>query len=285
MAFAVFMLAAVYVLFIVLLVAAGAGPISIAVTVAVVVLVHYFSCDRLALAALHARTVDAEQAPPELYAIVERLCVTAELPMVELALVETAMPNAFTVGRSPANTTVCVTTGLLSTLDEDELEAVLAHELTHLASRDVVVMTAASVFASVAAFIVRGGQRLGRGSRRRDEADSPMFLFVILAGLVYIVSYVVFQALSRYRELAADKGSAILTGRPQALCSALERISAQLDELTPRELHDACGELAAFYIVVPDLMATVATIFFTHPPLEDRLERLRRAAARLATTA
>jgi heat shock protein HtpX len=205
--------------------------------------------------------------------------------MVHLALVDTAIPNAFTVGRSPANTTVCVTTGLLSTLDEDELEAVLAHELAHVASRDVVVMTAASVFASVAAFIVRGGQRLGRGSRRRDEADSPMFLFVILAGLVYVVSYVVFQALSRYRELAADEGSAILTGRPQALCSALGRISAQLDELPQRELHDACGELAAFYIVVPDLMATVATIFFTHPPLQDRLKALARYEAHMERAA
>jgi heat shock protein HtpX len=285
MAFAVFMLGALYVLFILLLVAGGAGPITVAAAVAIAVVVHYFSCDRLALAALHARTVDAEQAPPELYAAVERLCAAAKLPMVGLALVETAMPNAFSVGRSPANTTVCATTGLLSVLDEAELEAVLAHELAHVASRDVVVMTVASVFASVAAFIVRAGQRLGRGSGRRDATDSPMFLVVILAGLVYVVSYVVFQALSRHREFAADEGSGILTGRPQDLCSALQRISAELHELPQRELRNASGELAAFYILPPDVTATVATIFSTHPPVEDRLGRLRRAAARLRATA
>ncbi len=237
---------------------------------------QYFSADKLALASMGAHEVTAEEAP-ELYGTIERLCIQANLPMPKVAIADTPMPNAFAVGRSPSTATVCATTGLLSLLDQAELEGVLGHELTHIANHDVMYMTIASFFASIAAFIVQFGFLFGGGfgGNNRDNNNNGGFLVVVLvSGIVYVVSYLLLQALSRYREFAADRGAAIITGRPSALSSALLKISNQMDQIPQRDLRAASGELAAFYIFPPKVKSTVATLFSTHPPLEARLERL-----------
>jgi heat shock protein HtpX len=249
--------------------------------------VQYFSADKLALASMGARAVTAEEAP-ELYGTIERLCIQANLPMPKVAIAETPMPNAFAVGRTPSTATVCATTGLLQLLNPAELEGVLGHELTHIANHDVMYMTIASFFASIAAFIVQFGFLFGGGfggSNNRDNNNNGGFLVVVLvSGIVYVVSYLLLQALSRYREFAADRGAALITGRPSALSSALLKISNQMDQIPQRDLRAASGELAAFYIFPPKVKSTVATLFSTHPPLEARLERLARYESQLQGT-
>jgi heat shock protein HtpX len=195
------------------------------------------------------------------------------------------MPNAFAVGRSPSTATVCVTTGLQQMLDPSELEAVLGHELTHVLNRDVMLMTIASFFASVAAFIVQMGFFFGGfGGNDRDDNGPGFAVVILVSGLVYVVSFVLLQALSRYREFAADRGSALLTGRPSALVSALLKISNRMDLIPQRDLRAASGELAAFYIFPPKAKQSVASLFATHPPLEARIEALQRLEAQLQGT-
>lgn len=278
------LLGLVYVVLIAVLVAAGVGVVAVAMIAAVLFLIQYFTSDKIALASMGAHEVSAREAPG-LHAIVERLCIQADLPMPRLAVAETPMPNAFAVGRSPSTATVCATTGLLSLLEESELEGVLGHELTHIANRDVMLMTIASFFASIAAFIVQMGLFFGGGFGDDDEEGPGIFVVVIVSGLVYVVSYVLIQALSRYREFAADRGSAIITGRPSALSSALLKIAGQMDQIPQRDLRAASGELAAFYIVSPKLRSSVATLFSTHPPLTARLHALARLEAQLQGTA
>jgi len=276
-------LGAIYVLLITVLIAAGVGAIAVAVIACVLFLVQYFSSDRIALASMGARPVSPREAP-ELHGIVERLCLQANVPMPQLAIVPTPMPNAFAIGRSPSNATVCVTTGLLDLISGPELEGVLGHELTHIANRDVMLMTIASFFASIASFIVQIGFWFGGafgGSSDNDEDGPGFFLVVLVAGLVYIVSFCLIQALSRYREFAADHGSALITGRPSALSSALEKISGELDQIPQRDLRAASGELKAFYIVAPDVMRSIGSLFSTHPPLQARLKALAKLEAQL----
>ena len=285
MAFTMVMLGLVYVVFIAILIAAGVGVIAVVVIAAILFLVQYFTSDKIAMASMGAHEVTAEEAPG-LHAIVERLCIQANLPMPRLAVAETPMPNAFAVGRTPSSATVCATTGLLSLLEESELEAVLAHELTHVANRDVMLMTIASFFASIAAFIAQMGLFFGGGFGSDNDDDGPgFFVVVIISGLVYVVSYILIQALSRYREFAADRGSAIITGRPSALSSALLKISGHMEQIPQRDLRTASGELAAFYIISPNIKASVSNVFSTHPPLEARLEALSRLEAQLQGTA
>jgi heat shock protein HtpX len=280
-----FLLGLVYVVLIAVLVAAGVGVIAVALIAAVLFLVQYFSSDKIALRSLGAREVSAEEAP-QLHATVERLCIQADLPMPRIAIAETTMPNAFAVGRSPSTATVCATTGLLALLNQGELEGVLAHELTHVQNRDVLVMTIASFFASIAAFIVQFGLFFGGGFGNDNEDNGPGVIVVVLvSGLVYVVSFVLLHMLSRYREFAADRGSAIITGRPSALSSALTKISGQMEQIPQRDLREASGELAAFYIFPPKAKQSVATLFATHPPLEARLEALARLESQLQGTA
>jgi heat shock protein HtpX len=279
----IFLLGLVYVVLIAVLIAAGVGAIAVAVIAGALFLVQYFTSDKLALASMGAHEVSRQDAP-ELYAIVERLCIQANMPMPRLAIADTPMPNAFAVGRSPSNATVCATTGLLRLLNPSELEAVLAHELTHVQNRDVMVMTIASFFASIAAFIVQIGFWFGGafGGGDNNDNNGPSAIVVILvAGVVYVVSFVLLQALSRYREFAADRGSAIITGRPSALSSALLKISGQMDQIPQRDLRAASSELAAFYIFPPKVKDSVATLFSTHPSLEQRLAALARLESQL----
>ncbi len=280
----IFLLGLVYVVLIAVLIAAGAGAITIAVIAAVLFAVQYFTSDKIALVSMGAHEVTPEE-QPELHATIERLCVQANLPKPRVAVAQTPMPNAFAVGRSPSKATVCATSGLLELLSPAELEGVLAHELTHVQNRDVLVITIASFFASIAAFIVQMGFWFGLGVDDRDDNGPGILVVILVSAVVYLVSFVLIQTLSRYREFAADRGSAILTGRPSALSSALLKISGAMDQIPQRDLRAASGELAAFYIFPPKAKQSVANLFSTHPPLEARLAALGRLEAQLQGTA
>jgi heat shock protein HtpX len=224
------------------------------------------------------------QEAPQFHALIDRLCVQANLPKPRVAIAQQSMPNAFAIGRSPKTSTVCATTGLLELLTPAELEGVMAHELTHVQNRDVMVMTIASFFASIASFIVQIGFWFGGWGD--DEDSGPSWLVVIaVSALVYAISFVLLQALSRYREFAADRGSAIITGRPSALISALMKIAGNMQRIPQQDLRAANSELAAFYIFPPKAKATVATLFATHPPLEKRIAALQRLESQLQGTA
>jgi heat shock protein HtpX len=285
MGLTLFLLGLVYAVLIGVLVAAGAGAITIAVIAALLFLVQFFSSDKIALFSMGAREVTPAQ-EPRLHAIIDRLCVQANLPKPRVAVAQTPMPNAFAVGRSPKTATVCATSGILELLNDSELEAVLGHELTHVQNRDVMVMTIASFFASIAAFITQIGFFFGGAFDERDQNSGMAYIVVILvSAAVYVVSWLLLQALSRYREFAADRGSAILTGRPSALISALMKISGQMGQIPQRDLRAASGELAAFYIMPPRAKATISNLFSTHPPLEQRIAALQRLEAQLQGTA
>src|SRR5205807_4743011 len=263
------------------LIAAGAGAVTIAIIAALLFGVQLFTSDKIALFSMGAREVSPQQAP-ELHAIIDRLCIQANLPKPRVAIAQTAMPNAFAVGRSPKKATVCVTTGILDLLEPSELEGVLGHELTHVLNRDVMVMTIASFFASIAAFITQIGFWFGGAFDDNNNGGAIAWIVVIaISAAVYIVSFVLLQALSRYREFAADRGSAIITGRPSALISALMKISGTMGRIPQRDLRAASGELAAFYIFPPKAKQTVASLFSTHPPLEKRIAALERLEAQL----
>jgi heat shock protein HtpX len=278
-----FLLGALYTVLVVALLAGGVHGGVVAVIAGGLALLNLFASDKLALTAMGARQVTPEQAP-QLHAMIDRLCVQADLPKPRVAVVNTSMPNAFALGRSPKSATVCATTGIMDMLSPAELEGVLAHELTHVANRDVLVMTLASFFATIAAYIVQFGFLFGGGAASDDDDNpSAMVLFLVSLG-VYVVSFFLMQALSRYREFAADRGAAILTGRPSALASALVKISSGMGRIPQRDLR-ASEELAAFYIFPPRTGKALANIFSTHPPLEKRLAALQRLEAQLQGTA
>jgi heat shock protein HtpX len=285
MGLTLFLLGLVYAVLVGVLIAAGTGAITIAVIAALLFVFQLFTSDKIALFSMGAKQVTPAEAP-RLHGILDRLCVQANLPKPRVAVVETAMPNAFAVGRSPKSATVCATTGILDLLNDAELEGVLGHELTHVQNRDVMVMTVAGFFASIAAFIVQLGFWFGGAFDDRDQDSGIAFIVVILvSAAVYVISWLLLQALSRYREFSADRGSAILTGRPSALIMALRKLTDQMDRIPQRDLRAASGELAAFYIIPPKAKATVASLFSTHPPLEKRIAALERLEAQLQGTA
>ena len=283
-----FLLGLVYAVLVGVLFAAGLGAVTIAVIAGVLFAIQLFTSDKIALASMGAREVspqDGEWAGA-LIGTVQRLCIQADIPMPRVAIADTPMPNAFAVGRSPKNATVCVTTGLLRLLNPGELEAVLGHELTHIANRDVMVMTLASFFASIASFIVQMGFWFGGAFGDDDGDGGPSAIVVILvSAVVYAVSWVLLQALSRYREFAADRGSALITGRPSALISALMKIDGTMSQIPQRDLRAASGELAAFYIFPPGVKRSVSNLAATHPTLEQRIAALTRLEAQLQGTA
>src|SRR3954466_6630636 len=262
MAMTMFLLGAVYVALVVILLAVGMQGITVAIIAGGLAAVNLFASDKLALAAMGGRVVTPQEAP-QLHAMIERLCVQADLPKPKVAVANTAMPNAFALGRSPKSATVCATTGIMELLEPSELEGVMAHELSHVANRDVLVMTLAAFFATIAAYIVQFGFFFGgMGS---DDDDNPSAAVLLLVSLgVYVISFFLMQALSRYREFAADRGSALITGRPSALASALVKISAGMHRIPQRDLR-AQSELAAFYIFPPGAGKKLGAIFSTHP--------------------
>jgi heat shock protein HtpX len=279
MVLTMFLLGAVYAVLIGVLFASGASGVSIAVIAGALFLFQYFAADKLGLRAMGAREVSPREAP-QLHAMIERLCVQADLPKPKVAIMDTSMPNAFAMGRSKKAATVCCTTGILELLSPAELEGVLAHELTHVINRDVMVMTIASFFATIAAYITQFGFFFG-GFGASDDDDGPGFAAVILVSfVVYAISFLLMQALSRYREYAADRGSAVITGRPSALASALLKISGTMQRVPQRDLR-AAGELNAFFIIPAGTKSAISNLFATHPPVEKRIAALQRLEAQL----
>src|SRR3954468_11518028 len=275
-----FLLGALYVVLVVALLGSGVNGGTVAVIAGGLALLNLFASDKLALAAMGARVVTPEQAP-QLHAIIERLCVPADLPKPKVAVAQTAMPNAFALGRSPKSATVCATTGIMQLLSPAELQGVMAHELTHVQDREVLVMTLARFFATIAAYIVQFGFFFGGGSSYGDDDDNPSFIVLFLVSIaVYVISFFLMQALSRYREFAADRGSALITGRPSALASALMKISSGMARIPQKDLR-ASIELSAFYIFPPGVKGSISGLFATHPPMEKRIEALQRLEAQL----
>jgi heat shock protein HtpX len=273
-----FLLGALYVALVVALLGSGVNGVTVAIIAGGLAALNLFASDKLALAAMGARVVTPEQAP-QLHAMVERLCVQADLPKPKVAVAQTSMPNAFALGRSPKSATVCATTGIMELLSPAELEGVMAHELTHVQNRDVLVMTLAGFFATIAAYIVQFGFFFGGSS---DDDENPSFLVLFLVSLaVYVISFFLMQALSRYREFAADRGAALITGRPSALASALAKISSGMQRIPQQDLRTA-GELQAFYI---SPIGKIGGLFATHPPMEKRIAALQRLEAQLQGTA
>jgi len=281
------LLALVYLIFAAILANAGAGLPTIAVIVGGLALIQYYFSDRLVLASTRARVVP-ESELPEVHEMLARLAAMANLPKPRLALIQSPMPNAFATGRNPRNAVVAVTTGLLQRLTPDELEAVLGHEMTHIHNRDMAVMAMASFFATIAAFIVQnafflgmfGGGFGGYGGRRRGNDN--IGLVILVSMLVYAVSFLLVSALSRYREYAADRGSALLTGQPGHLASALLRISGTMERIPQADLRTVQHANALFIIPAAVGEGAGLELFMTHPTLEHRLNYLRRIERELA---
>jgi len=281
------LLGLLYVVFAVVLFSVlNVGIVPMLVIVVGLAAVQYWTSDRLALAASGAKIVSAEDAP-ELHAMVERLCAMADLPKPRIAVVDSDVPNAFATGRNPKHAAVAVTTGLWRRLDPQEVEAVLAHELSHIANRDVLVMTLASFFAMLAALITRwgmffgmwgGGMGGGNRSNNNNQGGLPVWLIVVVVAMVtYAISFVLIRTISRYREYAADRGSALITGAPENLMSALQKISGQITQIPERDLREVAG-MNAFFIIPTNWRTQAGELFMDHPPLEKRLAALEKIA-------
>jgi heat shock protein HtpX len=249
---------------------------------------QWYKSDTMALRAMNAREVTAEQAP-ELHGMIDRLCVMADMPKPRVAIADTSLPNAFATGRSPQRSVVCVTTGILGVLTAEELEGVLAHELSHVAHRDVLVMTVASSAGIVAGMVTRiaqfGGFGMGRSrSNNSNGGGAISFVAVLVVSLlVYAVSFVLLRVLSRYRELCADRSGAYLTQKPSALASALRKISGEMNAVPERDLR-AAQPMNAFFIAPAVKGLTLGALTATHPPLEQRLDQLAEIATSLGQT-
>ena len=279
MLFTMFLLGALYVGFAAILFSAGAGAITMVVVLGGLLVAQLFLSDKLALRAIGAREVSPQEAPG-LHAMIERLCIQADLPKPKIAVADTKVPNAFAMGRSKKSAVVCATTGIMELLEPSELEGVMAHELAHVKNRDVLIITFASFFASLAAMMAQFAFFFGAG-----DDESPAGIVVFLGSLlVYFISFFLMLALSRYREFTADRGAALTTGRPSALSSALIKISGAMEHTPQRDLR-AAGEMNAFFIVPTSVKSSVKTLFSTHPPMEQRIERLGRLESQLQGTA
>jgi len=250
------------------------GLIPMLVIVVGLALFQYYTSDKLALLASGAKVVERDQAPA-LHDMVERLCAMSDLPKPKIAVIPTDVPNAFATGRSPKHAAVAVTEGLWRRLEPREVEAVLAHELAHIAHRDVLIMTLASFFAMLAALLTRFGIYGGMfGGGDRDRNGPPIWLVIVLVSVVtYVLSFVLIRMISRYREYAADRGAALVTGAPEYLMSALQKISSQMTRIPQRDLRQV-EAMNAFFIIPTNVKSSLGELFATHPPMEKRLARL-----------
>jgi heat shock protein HtpX len=255
------------------------GLVPLIVIVVGIAFFQYFTSDKLALAASGAKVVERDQAP-ELHDMVERLCAMADLPKPRVAIIDTDVPNAFATGRSPKHAAVAVTRGLWQRLEPREVEGVLAHELSHIANRDVLIMTVASFFAMLAGLLTRFGLYGGLfgGGRGRDNNTVPVWLIVLLVSVItYFLSQILILAISRYREFTADRGSALITGAPEHLMSALQKIASDIFRIPERDLRQV-ETMNAFFIIPTSVKTGARTLFMTHPPLEKRLAALSEIA-------
>jgi heat shock protein HtpX len=272
------LLGLLYVVFaVVLFQVLNAGVVLAVVIVGALAFFQYFTSDKLALKAAGARIVERDEAP-QLHDMIERLCAMADLQKPRVAIIESDVPNAFATGRNQKHAAVAVTTGLWNRLEPKEVEGVLAHELSHIANRDVLVMTVASFFAMVAALLTRFGLYSGMfggfGGNRDNNNNVPVWLIVLLVSVVtYFLSQILILAISRYREYAADRGSALITGAPENLMSALQKIASGITQIPQRDLREVEG-MNAFFIVPTNWKSSMGQLFMTHPPLEKRLAAL-----------
>lgn len=277
MFFVMFLLAVLYLLFLAFLWKAGVGFVGMALIAGTLLVVQFFFSDKIVLWSMGAREVDRDEAP-ELHAIVERLSQMADLPKPKVAIAQSEVPNAFATGRGPKNSVVAVTTSLMARLNSQELEAVLGHELTHVRNRDVMVITVAGFFAAVASFLVHNllfTFGFGYDTDREGEGGTGILVVWLVSMVVWVISFFLIRALSRYREYAADRGSAILTGAPSHLASALVKISGVMERIPDRDLRKVEG-MNAFFIIPAHRRASLVELLATHPSLEKRLEQLKK---------
>ncbi len=264
---------------------------------AVLIFFQYYASDRIALFAMHGRVVSEKEAP-KLHAVVDRLCALADMPKPRVAVADVDMPNAFATGRNQDHAVVCVTTGILRRLDEPELEAVLAHELSHVAHRDVAVMTIASFLGVIAGFVTRmllwsdmlGGLGGGRGRNNQNAGQLVLFELaaLVFSAIFYFLSFLLIRALSRYRELAADRSGAILIGQPRILANALVKVTGEIGRIPTKDLRTAETFNAFFFAPAFTKgrgQASISSLFSTHPSLEVRLEQLAKLEAQMGRAA
>jgi len=275
-----FLLGLLYVVFVAVLLVLMKSALWAVVIAGGLLFAQYWFSDRIALFAMGGRTVTREQAP-ELHGVVDRLCALADMPKPAVAIANVDIPNAFATGRSQKRAVLCATTGLMRRLDTEELEGVHAHELSHVAHRDVAVMTIASFLGVLAGLITRIGLYssfyggFGRGRDREGDNSALLFMAVILvSAVVYALSFLLTRALSRYRELSADRSGALLTGRPAALASALTKVSGSTARIPTKDLRQAEPFNAFFFAPALAPGFSLSSLFSTHPPLEKRLDQL-----------
>lgn len=268
-----FLLAVLYLAFLAVLIAMQTSQTVIILFMGGFMFLQYFYSDRLILGSMGAKIVSESEAP-ELHQMVSRLCAIADLPMPKIAIVKTSMPNAFATGRNQKNAVVAVTTGIMQQLDRGELEAVIAHELTHVKNRDMMVMTIATFLSSVAQLMVQWLPFMGGGNSRDRDSGSNFAILLLVSVVVWIVSFILIRALSRYREFSADRGSAIITGQPSQLASALMKISGA--RVPTQDLRRVEGPVSALFIVPALSGSSIMNLFSTHPTTEARIAALER---------
>jgi heat shock protein HtpX len=296
MTLTIFLLGGLYVAVMAILIASGVNAVLVIIIAVVVLFAQYWFSDRIALYAMHGQIVTAEQAP-ELHGIIDRLCALADMPKPTVAIARASYPNAFATGRSPKRAVVCVTSDIMRRLDTEELEGVLSHELSHVAHRDVAVMTVASFLGVAAGLVTRfafyselfgGGGGFGgnRNSNNNNNNGAAVMAAVMLVSLVvYAISFLLTRALSRYRELAADRSGAILTGRPSALASALQKVSGDMAQIPTHDLRSVEPFNAFFFTPAIANGISISSLFSTHPSLEKRLAQLAQISVELGQPA
>ncbi|MDQ0602381.1 heat shock protein HtpX [Streptomyces canus] len=280
-----FLLGLLYVAFVAALIVLLRSWVLVLVITAGMLGAQYWFSDRVALFAMRGRVVEREQYP-ELHGVVDRLCALADMPKPVVAVSDIDMPNAFATGRNPDHAVVCVTTGLLRRLEPEELEGVLAHELSHVAHKDVAVITVASFLGVLAGLIVRFAFYSQIFSGRKDQNTAVVFAGVMgVSAAVYALSFLLIRALSRYRELAADRAAAQLTGRPSALASALTKVSGDIARIPSKDLRTAQAFNAFYFTPALGSEPGIARLFSTHPSLDQRLDQLGRISTELGEAA
>jgi heat shock protein HtpX len=276
-----------YVIFLSVLAYLGLGFVPITIVAGIMILAQWYFSDRIVLWSSGAKIVTRDQFP-ELHDLVERTVARNNLPKPKIAVINTRMPNAFATGKGPRSSVVAVTTGLIDILDTSELESVIAHELTHIKNRDVLVLTLASLFSTVAWYLMQFGfygglygGGMGYGGNRNNNSGGAMLIVIAVAMLTWIISFLVIRAISRYREYAADRGSAQMTGKPIKLANALMKISGTMKNIPTRDLRQKEG-LNAFFIVPALSGSTIGNLFSTHPPVQKRVEKLMEMEASMS---